>query len=123
MLSEVIYSPNGRDVVVHQVGLKSEQRIKGKITGPDGFIAQTPAQYAGFCRSLFGEGVPKVVNADFKFITGKPSYAIRLNKLPCEKDKGVVVLGVSINDRFDLYAYDVIGSSRPAFGVCARKIS
>ncbi|GEM_PF-6658778 len=117
-LSQVVYSPKGLDTAVHDVGLETSWRKKAHLVGSDGHITAAETSAREYVQALLDTNDSvKEVNAVFKWITARDSYAYRLNEPQDSEETRVVGLGVGSNFWFILDANDIVDDDGPALGV------
>ena len=117
-LSRVQYNPRGLDKIIHEYKQTAKDEKTAKLVGSDGFITKPETNAQEYCRALLStkDDVNKI-NEVFKWVTGKESYAWRINSAPSSIAERVLVLGVGSDVRFDV-GTDVDGDyGRPALGV------
>ena len=121
-LSRVTYNSHGTDEVVHDYKQKTQYSKRIALVGPDGLITDPKSKAIEYVQALLNTAdKPEEINAVFKWITDKNSYAYRLNSTPNDIQEGVVTFGVSNSGKFKLSAYfNTVGL---AFGVRVAKIS
>jgi len=116
-LSRVDYASEGKDRVVHNVGLLSEYGVDADIVGSDGWLKDLQGS-DGLCGALLGSSDAEKVRAVSQWITGRDVHAWRLNNRLYRKESRPVSLGNGyISSGFNIIAIDNINSSRLALGV------
>ena len=116
-LSRVVYTPVGKDYVIHDKGLDSESKpVKEIITGPSGYIKDCPA-LAPVCNALLGNNNITHINEVYQWISDKDTYLWRLNSKLKKNFEQVVVLGVYYGRGFGFDADNSANGRWPALGV------
>jgi len=105
------------DEVIHDYGGAKPKIVSVPLIGPQGFLSKIP-DAAAYCEAVIGDKDAAHVNAVYKWITGKDTYAWRLTESP-DKDieERVVALGVNYGGGFVLDAGVNVDGSGPALGV------
>ena len=116
-LSRVQYNSQGLDKVIYESKQVSKEEKLAKLVGRDGCITKPKTDAQEYCQAILGtkDDVAKI-NEVFKWVTGKESYAWRINSAPSSIAERVLVLGVNDDGRFGIDTDGVI-VGRPALGV------
>jgi len=125
-LSRAVYYETGQGEIIYDYKQTTQYPSKpAKLVGPDGYITNTATQAEDYTHALFDTNDSmQEINEVFKWITGKETYAYRLNSNPAKKQEWVVALGVGNYD-VDIFIINSDGGIydvRPALGVRRAKI-
>ncbi len=124
-LSRAVYNKTGQGKIIHDYKQKTKYYSKqAQLVGPNEYITEPDTEAEDYTHALLNTNDSmQDINKVFKWITGKESYAWRLNKNPTEKQRRAVALGVGNHDAFDLHTNGSISGNRPALGVRCAKTS
>jgi len=105
------------DEVIHDYGSLKPVTVSAAIAGPNNHISQL-SDASIYCKAVIDDKDVAHVNAVYKWITGKDTFAWR-KETPPDKDikERVVALGVDGSVRFYLDAGGDVDDGRPALGV------
>lgn len=92
--TRVIYTPNGKDRIIHGYGAESAVEKKVNLIGPNGLVADVLSATAS--RALTGK-TPKQVSELMGYINGVPAYVWRVNSKPKLDDERVVRLNAGFD--------------------------
>ena len=110
------------DEVIHDYGSTKQVTTSDAVAGPQNYLSQIP-NASTYCEAIIEDKDAAHVNAIYKWITGKDTFAWRLTNSP-DKDIEERVVALGVIDWFYINAYGSI-FSWPALGVrpVAQKIS
>lgn len=89
-----LYSPDGKDKIIHNPNTSDKYSIDSKIVGPDNWFSKIPDK--NILESLLGTSDVNKINQVFQWINKTNGYLWRINDKPKEKNKRVA--GFSASD-------------------------
>ena len=118
--SRLVYMPAGqKDKVVHGYGYPDPVEEVLDFVGPSGLEITDKSNLENEIEALLGTQNLERVHQVYETLTGKKPKLWRLSSKPTSKDERALVLGCY--GSFDVIAYDLIISYRPARGSVARR--
>ena len=111
--SLVVYEPQGNDVVKHS---PPPDKVPAIIFGADGWV-NAQSGFEDSIEALLGMRNLTEVENVYSWLSEKKPYLWRLNNRLNQRAERAVVLGIIINDRFNIFCIDYICNSWPALGV------
>ena len=87
-LTRIRYSPQEEDEVIHNLGMDDEYIVKGKMVGPDEYIADS--KDTRYLELILGAGNVPEINQVYQAINGTDAYIFRVNEKPKNIDERVV---------------------------------
>ncbi len=90
-LTRVIYSPSGKDKVIHNYRTSDEYSIDGKVVGPNDWIENMSDKKV--LKSLLGTQDVVQIDKISQWINGTNSFICRFNSKPKTKDERVARFG------------------------------
>jgi len=112
--SRIIYTSQGEDKVIHNVGTSDEYPLYANVVGVDGLIKDIPDKKV--LESILGTYDVEKINEVSQWVNGTDSHIWRLNSKPKQEDTRVVGFD-ALGGRLGFDCYRVLSDEDPAFRV------
>jgi len=113
-LTRIKYMPQGKDIIIHNYGLKDKIEIPENFIGKDEWVKDSST--SEIYNSLLGSNNIQEINEVYKWIANVPAYLWRVNSKPNSIDERVARFGAD-SDRVNLDCYGSPQYVNPSLGV------